>query len=192
MKSKTDNTNKAAKIALRKAAINFVGEPCVFDAYAGEGHMYDKCYRQAKEYYGVDRKYQRPVNDPRGRCKRADNLSEIRNPQHRGRYNLVDLDAYDNPWPLLRPAISLLLPGRCAIIATCAQKRCSRVSKSLRNALGINFRNHANIPLIEKYYSEAICRILLRNLLPTVTIVKVFWKSQAFINYWLIELEVAQ
>jgi hypothetical protein len=94
---KTDNHAAAleAKVAIRQRVLDDIGagDARVFDAFAGEGQLYDRVWQQAGEYTGCDRVWYRDdrlmfVADSR-RVLRALDLA---------RFNIFDLDAYGSPW----------------------------------------------------------------------------------------------
>ncbi len=94
---KVDNApgRDKAKITLRKTILDWIGrdEARVFDAFAGEGHMWKEAWREASLYTGCDERW---VCDERSAFV-ADNRRVMRcidlSP-----YNVFDLDAYGSPW----------------------------------------------------------------------------------------------
>ncbi|MBR0693654.1 hypothetical protein [Bradyrhizobium lablabi] len=92
---KTDNNPQAfkAKVAIRRNVMAAIGQPAVFDAFAGSGKMYSEVWREAGSYTGCDLK---PQNDGRlmfcadnRRVMRAIDLTQ---------FNIIDLDSYGSPW----------------------------------------------------------------------------------------------
>ncbi len=94
---KRDNApgRELAKIQLRKALLNFVGleHAAVFDAFAGEGHMYYEAWKAAAVYRGCDERW---FPDERC-CYVADNRRVLRCADLKP-YNIFDLDSYGSPW----------------------------------------------------------------------------------------------
>lgn len=94
---KTNNHPAAAKAKteLRRLVLEEIGRDnaFVFDAFAGDGKMYEAVWRQAAAYCGCDLVWYRDdrlafVADNR-RVLRAVDLAH---------YNIFDLDAYGSPW----------------------------------------------------------------------------------------------
>lgn len=96
-KKKTNNHPAAAKAKaeLRRLVLEALGEDQadVFDAFAGNGAMYERVWHRARSYTGCDLVWYRDarlayVADNR-RVMRAIDLA---------RFNVFDLDAYGSPW----------------------------------------------------------------------------------------------
>ena len=96
-KAKVDNTTHFldAKVEIRRRAMHEIGvENChVFDAFAGEGTIYQRCYRDAGAYCGCDRAWFRDERT----LYVADNLRLMR-AIDLSAFNVFDLDAYGSPW----------------------------------------------------------------------------------------------
>lgn len=95
--SKTDNAPGAhrAKVTIRHNVLEAIGaeRARVFDAFAGEGHMYRDVWSGAASYVGCDERYfpdERPAFV-------ADNRRVLRS-LDLGGFNVFDLDAYGSPW----------------------------------------------------------------------------------------------
>lgn len=94
--NKTNNHASAleAKVEIRARVLAMVGSPtAVFDAFAGEGQLYERVWRQADRYVGCDLTWYRDgrlmyVADSR-RVMRAIDLAP---------FNVFDLDAWGSPW----------------------------------------------------------------------------------------------
>lgn len=129
-----DNTDLAAKLLVREAALQAAGDrPGVLDLFAGQGHMYRHVWGAAAgAYLGVDKLYSRPAGDPAGECWRGENeLLVVQAMAHaRGSWDIVDLDAYANPWPLLRRVLRLSAARRLVVTATCGIIRPMRTGSS--------------------------------------------------------------
>jgi len=94
-----------------------VGGPAsarVLDLFAGRGLMRQLAYQGVAEYCGVDRKYQRPGRE----CIKANNLAVLSVVMGMAEWNIFDLDAYANPWPLFGRVVSLCSPGRKIAVLT--------------------------------------------------------------------------
>lgn len=85
--------NKAAKIGIRRIALQEIPDASVFDAFAGPGAMFRAVWKEAKDYTGCDTRWYADdrsvfVADNRPALKALD-LS---------RFNVFDLDAFGSPW----------------------------------------------------------------------------------------------
>jgi len=90
--TKHDNSNPAAKIALRKLFIECLDRPKILECYAGQQRvMFRACY-QGHDVTALDLKGGPGV-------KKVDNRPYVR--RHADEYNYFDLDAYGSPYPLL-------------------------------------------------------------------------------------------
>jgi hypothetical protein len=94
-KSNNHPASRDAKIALRAAVLDAIGEDQarVFDAFAGEGQMHAAVWHRAASYTGCDLEFYR---DDRLAFV-ADNLRVLR-AVDLGQFNVFDLDAYGSPW----------------------------------------------------------------------------------------------
>ncbi len=98
--TKRNNTSVAtsAKITIRRNVLDVIGadRAQVFDAYAGDGHMYRGVWSSAAGYIGCDLKF---YSDDR-KAFVADNRRVLRTIDL-APFNLFDLDAYGSPWEQL-------------------------------------------------------------------------------------------
>lgn len=94
---KTNNapTGLSAKIDIRRRVLAKVGpgKASVFDAFAGDGAMFDAVWKDAKRYVGCDLEWYRGQR----LAYVADNRRVLRALDLYG-YNLFDLDAHGSPW----------------------------------------------------------------------------------------------
>lgn len=92
----TDNrlSATAAKIKLRRAAIEWVGDADVFDAFCGDGCMARQAWSDARSYVGCDAKW---TPWPQRKRFAADNRRVLR-AIDLAAFNVFDLDAYGSPW----------------------------------------------------------------------------------------------
>lgn len=93
--SKTDNSDEAmdAKVAMRKACIDWVGDASVLDLFCGDGEMRRRAWTDCR-YVGCDKKMWRIGDHPRFVC---DNTVLLRHIDITG-FNVFDVDAYGSPW----------------------------------------------------------------------------------------------
>jgi hypothetical protein len=124
----TDNGDPEAKIALRRHALTWAPEkPAVLDLFAGEGHMYREAWKPVcGRYLGIEKRFRRPAGDPAGECWRGDNAQLLKRAMERGPWDIIDLDAYANPWILLRQVLRLQPARELVVTATCTQERAMR------------------------------------------------------------------
>lgn len=94
---KRDNAPAAvrAKTEVRRLVLEEMGadKAHVFDAFAGEGTMYDAVWHRAATYIGCDKKWFRDERT----CYVCDNVRALRCLELE-RFNLFDLDSYGSPW----------------------------------------------------------------------------------------------
>jgi hypothetical protein len=94
--AKVDNRDEArsAKIEIRQRVLAAIGiDARVYDAYAGEGHMHDAVWREARSYTGCDVRW---FNDKR--LMYCADTRRVLRAIPLGGFNLFDLDAYGSPW----------------------------------------------------------------------------------------------
>jgi hypothetical protein len=130
--SQTDNGDPEAKIALRLHAFTWAPErPAVLDLFAGEGHMYREAWKPAcGRYLGIEKRFRRPAGDPAGECWRGDNAQLLKRAMAAGPWDVIDLDAYANPWILLRQVLRLQPARDLVVTATEGLARSLHVNNS--------------------------------------------------------------
>jgi hypothetical protein len=118
---KTDNGDPQAKIIVREQALRWAPErPAVLECFAGGGHMYRGVWKaMAGRHLGMDVRFRRPSGDPSGECWRGDNEVLLGRAMQRGPWDIIDLDADANPWPLLRRVLKLVPARPVVVTATC-------------------------------------------------------------------------
>jgi hypothetical protein len=123
--AKTDNGDPEAKFMVRRQALAWAPEkPAVLEAYAGEGHMFRGVWKAAVgRHLGMDVRFRRPDGDPNGKCWRGDNFQLIKQAMAYAPWDIVDLDAYANPWPLLRQVCKMAAARPLIVTATCTLER---------------------------------------------------------------------
>ncbi len=128
----TDNGDPEAKIALRRHALTWAPEhPAVLDPFAGEGHIYREAWKPAcGRYLGIEKRFRRPAGDPAGECWRGDNAQLLKRAMERGPWDIIDIDAYANPWILLRQVLRLQPARDLVVTATCTIERALQVNSS--------------------------------------------------------------
>ncbi len=90
--NQVDNTDNGEKIEIRRRLLQALPAPSVLECFAGEGKIYQQCYRDLP-YTGLDRKQ---INDARNIIA-VDNRRYLRSADLE-QFNLFDLDAYGSPW----------------------------------------------------------------------------------------------
>lgn len=95
----------------------------VLDCYAGEGVMFRSVWKDAAAYLGMDKRFARRQGDPSGRCWRGNNETLIAKAMAADTWEVVDLDAWGNPWPLLRQVLRNARGQRMVAVLTCGLGR---------------------------------------------------------------------
>lgn len=189
----TDNGDPQSKIALRLTAAKlFKDKPRVLDCYAGEGHMYRNVWRDnSSAYMGMDKKYSRTSKDPRGLCFRGDNARLIERAM-RQQWDIVDLDAYSNPWVLLRQVLRRSTVDRLVIIATCGIERAMQTGSS-DFAASISGCKMSYLGLLGRWYDDVVRWALAWSAGSTgykITRARRIQASHSHrMRYWLLEFE---
>lgn len=132
----TDNGDIEGKIICRKQALIWAtggvsGKPSVLETNAGEGNLFREIWsKHCGRHLGIDKRFSRPNGNPSGECWRGDNESLLKRAMSVGPWDVVDIDTYANPWPLLRRVL-LLAPARSLVVtATCTVERAMQVNSS--------------------------------------------------------------
>lgn len=99
----TDNSNSASKIAIRNTLMKRLGAPPrVLDAFCGNGHLYEACYKKAEYYHGLDKVKVHSI----GTCELVrDNKAWVKH-GNLSDFNFFDLDAHTSPWEIFWLCIS--------------------------------------------------------------------------------------
>lgn len=84
-----------AKMQLRRNALEAVEHPSVFDAFCGDGHMWQAVWSEAESYLGCDEK-QLSLAEKHRRLV-CDNKLALRS-LDLSQFNIFDFDAYGSPW----------------------------------------------------------------------------------------------
>jgi hypothetical protein len=188
MDRKQDNSDLRSKLMILQEALKIIGGPSsakVLDLFAGKGVMRKKAWADVAAYLGCDKKYSRPD------CLRGDNMRLIDHMMTMDSWNVFDLDAWANPWPLASRIASILPGGRFVFVLTCSQQR------ALTGSTGGTF-----LRLTAGYPAHWDCRMLFRFYADLVKWQVASWpvkiKSLAYKRkdteahqtfYWLIDLE---
>lgn len=152
-----DNGDLEAKVMVRKAALDAAGPGArVLDCYAGEGHMYRNVWHEAAEYLGIEKRFARPKDSPAGRCMKGDNVTLLGRAMQISEWNVVDLDAYGNPWPLLRKVLKLARGQRLVVTLTCGIDRSIRVGSNDFAAALAGLSSFSYTGLLTRWYDDVI------------------------------------
>jgi hypothetical protein len=90
-----DNQAHGAKVDIRKRVVAALGRDAyVFDAFAGNGVMFDSVWKDAEYYVGCDLKWERGT----GRSLFVGDNRRVMRTIDLGKFNVFDLDAYGFPW----------------------------------------------------------------------------------------------
>lgn len=155
--SKTDNGDFEAKLLVRQEALSHCkGKPRILDCFAGEGHMYNLVWKDAcSSYLGFDKRFSRPEGDKDGECWRGDNERLIHQATKRD-WDLVDLDAYANPWVLLRKVVKAARVDDLVVTTTCGIDRAIRVGSSDFACAVIGASRLSYTGLLTRWYDDVI------------------------------------
>ena len=158
MADKEDNGDFEAKDLVRAQALEWAPpKPKVLDCYAGEGHMYRRTWKAAAgEYLGIDKRFARPRGDSSGECWRGDNERIIARAMARAPWELVDLDAYANPWPLLRKVLKLARPDVLIATVTCGIDRAIQSGSSDFAAAVAGASRLSYLGIMTRWYDDVI------------------------------------
>jgi hypothetical protein len=129
---KTDNGDVEGKILVRKQALAWSPEhPAVLETNAGEGHMWRLAWApKAGRHIGIDKLFSRGPKDLSGECWRGDNQLLLARAMASGPWDVVDIDTYANPWPLLRRVLQAAPARPLVVVTTCAVERAMRPNVS--------------------------------------------------------------
>jgi hypothetical protein len=127
----TDNGDVEGKILVRRQALAWAPEkPAVLETNAGEGHMYRLAWApSAGRHLGIDKRFSRGAGAASGECWRGDNELLLARAMQAGHWDVVDIDTYANPWPLLRRLLHLT-ERPMTVVTTCAVERAMRANSS--------------------------------------------------------------
>ncbi len=197
MNTKTDNGDHAGKILIREEALAAAGKaPKVLDCYAGEGVMYQAVWCRASSYLGVEKRFARRAGHPAGRCWRGNNETLIAKAMQQEPWDVVDLDAYGNPWPMLRKVLKLATGKRLVVPATCGLNRAMATGSSDFAAAVSGASRLSYLGLMVRWYDDVIRWTLSWCVRGTGWKVKraryVATDSSSakwFMRYWLLEFE---
>lgn len=101
-----DNTTYAKKVALRRKALSLVSDPVVMETHGGEGKLFRACYTQVDQGVVFEKNPEKSAILGRQRptwavyegdcvaCLKAGVGAHLT-------VNLLDLDPYGQPWPVL-------------------------------------------------------------------------------------------
>lgn len=160
--NKIDNGNLEAKLMIRQQAIDWAPpHPRVLDCFAGEGHMYKMIWRDVcSSYLGFDKRFSRSGASKDGECWRGDNERLIVNGMRRS-WDIVDLDAYSNPWPLLRKVAKLSHVDDIVVTATCGLDRSIRSGNSDFACAVVGASRLTSTSLLIRWYDDVIRRAMV-------------------------------
>lgn len=132
----TDNSSVPNKVRIRANAIARVGgksEARVLDLYAGTGIMRRSCYRGVKAYQGVDQRFSRPD------CIKGNNKVVYKRLVRDREWNIIDMDAYGNPYDLAILVTKELPKGEYQLLFTDGLNlslKTNSVSKAVLDLIG--------------------------------------------------------
>lgn len=159
-KKKVDNDHQPSKIAVRRLAVESLGEPRpirVLDAYHGYGKMWEKMGDAMPDWtfnvYGVD-------NQHRGAGTiRADNV-RLLEALDLSKFDLIDLDAYG--WPTKQLRLVAAGAPDVAVVTTRIHQRLGQVPHDILDDL--NFALPKAVPTLLQRLSEELWEAWLHHL----------------------------
>lgn len=157
MADKTDNGDPFSKIALRQHALDWAPRsPAILECYAGEGHMYRAVWKAAAgKHLGMDKRFSRKSGDANGECWKGDNSVMLKRAMALGPWDIIDLDAYANPWPLLRQVLKLQPAHDMVALTTCTLCRAIEIGTS-DFACAVAGANLTYTGLMRRWYDDII------------------------------------
>lgn len=128
----TDNGDVEGKLLVRRQALEWsTTRPSVLETNAGEGHMYRLAWAPAAgRHLGIDKRFSRGHRAAAGECWRGDNELLLVHAVQAGPWDVVDIDTYANPWPLLRRLLHAAPARPLTVVTTCAIERAMRANSS--------------------------------------------------------------
>lgn len=153
-----DNGDFDAKLLVRAGALDVAPKkPKILDCFAGEGHMYERAWKAAASaYLGMDKRFSRPRGHVNGECWRGDNEKLIARAMARAPWDIVDLDAYANPWVLLRRVLKLSKTAALVVTATCGIDRAIRTGASDFAAAVAGASKLSYLGIMTRWYDDII------------------------------------
>ena len=154
--AKTDNAQISAKEEIRKKILSEIENPCVLEVFCGAGEMYQKVWRKADCYTGIDkRKFFDGRHTICGDAEKAIRVVDI------NKYNIFDIDAYGSPYNIISYIVqNRVFDGETAFVVTdgsAMDLRLGRVSKGLRELSGI--KNHV-LKKASSIHDELILKVI--------------------------------
>lgn len=151
---KTDNAKNTSKINIRKMVLDKFDKSHVFDAFYGEGAMYDDVWYKADSHVGCDL---RKIFTKKTKIHCGNNLKFIKANSMK-RFNIFDLDAYGSPYEQMDEIIKKIQHNNIEKTAFCITDgvqmdlRMGRICKGLRVMTEINtsrvtsiYKEHDNL-----------------------------------------------
>jgi hypothetical protein len=128
----TDNGDIGSKVLVRQQALAWAPQrPSVLETNAGEGIMWRAAWAQAAgRHLGIDKRFSRGPKDLAGECWRGDNELLLSRAMAVGPWDLVDIDTYANPWPILRRLLQSVQARPLVVVTTDAVDRAMRSNSS--------------------------------------------------------------
>lgn len=128
----TDNGDVIAKLAVRHKALSWATKsPAILETNAGEGHLYRAVWSPAcSRHLGIDKRFSRAADAVAGECWRGDNETLLKRAMAAGPWDVVDIDTYANPWPLLRKVLTMSPLRPLVVVTTCSQMRALKANNS--------------------------------------------------------------
>ena len=151
-----DNSDIEAKVLLRRSAMGLLARPVrVLDLFAGAGAMFREIWKEADDYLGIDKRFSRLRED--GLCWHGDNLKLLLHAMKEAKWNVFDLDAYNNPWILARKLLPLIRCNTFIMTLTCGIGRGLKNGKTnghIRKVSGTN--GLSDTRLLYRWYDDIV------------------------------------
>jgi hypothetical protein len=186
-----DSSDLEAKTMIRTLALELSAKPAlVLDLFAGEGRMHQAVWHAADRYLGIDRRYSRARDD--GLCWQGDNRVLLAPAMAEASWNIFDLDAYDNPWPLGRRLIGTMSCPEFTMTITCGIGRGLRNGKTngyVRRTSGT--KGLSDTRLLHRWYDDVVRWIVTDYVAVRAFEVRamkrIFSRSNPQVCYWLLK-----
>ena len=186
----TDNSDITAKIAVRRFALEVIGSPRVLDLCAGEGVMFKRVWKDSTNYLGIDKRFSR--GEENGICWKGDHSRLLGKAMEMDRWNIIDIDAYSNPWLLARKVLKRIETKEFAMTLTCGIKRGlgnGKTSGYIRRVSGTN--GFSDTRLLIRWYDDVIRWILsdfktIRDF-EIQFMKRITSKANPMVTYWVVK-----
>ena len=132
------NSKLGPKVLLRLEAVKSFADPAVIETHAGLGVLFAKCYQSMRSGLAFDLDKEKAMRltlqRPYWRVYCGDSRKALAAGFDDGhRYNVLDVDAFGDPWPHVRALLAGPLPkDECMLVVTDGLKSSCRIGNAWR------------------------------------------------------------